>query len=50
MVDVNITAQEANWKGEAGRGTDGQDHVLNQADALTKSVVVGGYPNPTQCS
>ena len=34
MVDVSIvtkTSQKANWKG--------QDHVLSQADALTKSLV-----------
>ena len=37
---VNKTSQEANWNGwtgrQAGRQTDGQDHVLSQADALTK--------------
>ena len=44
MVDVNIdtkTSQEANWNGQPGGRTDkqtddGQDHVLSQADALTK--------------
>ena len=37
---VNKTSQEANWNGrsgrQTGRQTDGQDHVLSQADALTK--------------
>ena len=44
MVDVSIvtqTSQEANWNGQADRQTDrqtdGQDHVLSQADALTKN-------------
>ena len=35
MVDViivNEPSPEANWN----RRTDGQDHVLSQADALTK--------------
>ena len=37
MIDVSIvteTSQEANWNGQAG----GQDHVLSQADALTKKM------------
>ena len=38
---VNETSQEANWNGQADRQTDrqtdGQDHVLSQADALTKN-------------
>ena len=37
MIDVSIvtkTSQEANWNGQAGRQTGGQDHVLSQADAL----------------
>ena len=36
MLDINIvneTSPEANWN----RRTDGQDHVLSQADALTKN-------------
>ena len=36
MVDISIvteTSLEANWN----RRTDGQDHVLSQADALTKN-------------
>ena len=40
MIDVSIvpkTSQEANnWNGQTGRQADGQDHVLSQADALTK--------------
>ena len=39
MVDISIvteTSQEANWNGKAGRQADGQDHVLSQADALSK--------------
>ena len=37
MVGVDIvteTSQEANWNGQA----DGQDHLLRQADALTKNL------------
>ena len=43
MLDISIvneTSQEANWNGQTGRQTgrqaEGQDHVLIQADALTK--------------
>ena len=43
MLDISIvnkTSQEANWNErtgrQTGRQTDGQDHVLSQADALTK--------------
>ena len=39
MLDDSIvteTSQEANWNRQAGRQADGQDHVLSQADALTK--------------
>ena len=39
MLDISIvneTSQEANWNGRTGRWTDGQDHVLSQAVALTK--------------
>ena len=36
---VNNTSQEANWNGRrTGRQADGQDHVLSQADALTKKM------------
>ena len=35
---VNKTSQEANWNGQTDRWTDGQDHVLSQADALTKNI------------
>ena len=41
MVDVsfvNKTSPEANWNRQADRQTDAQDHVLSQADALTKKV------------
>ena len=41
MVDVSIvteTFQEANWNGQAGGWTGGQDQVLIQADGLTKNV------------
>ena len=40
MVDVSIvtqTSQEANWNGQTDGQADGQDHVLSQADALTKN-------------
>ena len=44
MLDISIvnkTSQEANWNGwtgrEADRQTDGIDHVLSQADTLTKN-------------
>ena len=43
MLDISIvneTSPEANWNRQsdrhADRQTDGQDHVLSQADALTK--------------
>ena len=39
MVDVSIVIllSKLEWIGrQAGRRTDGQDHVLSQADALTK--------------
>ena len=39
MIDFSIvteTSQEANWNGQANRQADEQDHVLSQADALTK--------------
>ena len=42
MVDVRIvtkTSQEAKWNRQADRQTDAQDHVLSQADALTKNWV-----------
>ena len=32
ISNVNKTSPEANWN----RQTDGRDHVLSQADALTK--------------
>ena len=38
MLDISIvneTSPEANWNRQA----DGQDHVLSQADALTKKSV-----------
>ena len=44
MLDISIvneTSPEANWNRQAdrqtGRQTDGKDHVLSQADALTKN-------------
>ena len=39
MVDVSIvtqTSQEANWNRQTDRRTDGKDHVLREADTLTK--------------
>ena len=39
MLDISIvneTSPEANWNRQAGRQADGHDHVLSQADALTK--------------
>ena len=39
MVDIHIvteTYQEANWNRQTGRQKVAQDHVLSQADALTK--------------
>ena len=41
MVDVSIvneTSPEANWNRQAERQADAQDHVLSQADALTKKI------------
>ena len=42
MADVSIVteaSQEANWNGQAGRQADRwMDHILSQADALTKKV------------
>ena len=41
MVDVSIgneTSPEANWNRQTGRQADAQDHVLSQADALTKKI------------
>ena len=40
MIDVSIvteTSQEANWNGQTGRQADGKDHILSQADTLTKN-------------
>ena len=40
MVDVSIvneTSPEANWNRQTGRQADAQDHILSQADALTKN-------------
>ena len=39
MVDVSIvteTSQEANWNAQSDRQAGAQDHVLSQADFLTK--------------
>ena len=38
MLDISIvneTSKEANWNGRTGNWTDGQDHVVSQADTLT---------------
>ena len=37
---VNETSPEAKWNRQAGGQADTQDHVLGQADALTKNVNV----------
>ena len=37
ISSVNKTSPEANWN----RRTDAQDHVLSQADALTKNLGLG---------
>ena len=37
MTPKMKTTSEANWNRQAGRQTDAQDHVLSQADALTKN-------------
>ena len=34
---VNKTSPEANWNRQEGRQADTQDHILSQADALTKN-------------
>ena len=46
MVDVSIvteTSQEATWNRQGdrqtGRQRDAQDHVLDQADTLTKNII-----------
>ena len=39
MLDISIVSeisQEANWNEWTGRRIDGHNHVLSQADALTK--------------
>ena len=41
MLDISIvnkTSPEANWNRQADRRTERQDHVLRQADALTKKI------------
>ena len=43
---VNETSQEANWNGQTDRRTDGQDHVLSQADALTKKHILTIFNEP----
>ena len=35
---VNETSPEAIWNRQTDRQTDGKDHVLSQADVLTKNI------------
>ena len=37
IENVSIDNSEANWNRRTDRQADGQDHVLSQADALTKT-------------
>ena len=37
IIIVNETSPEANWNMQTDRQADRQDHLLSQADALTKN-------------
>ena len=38
---VNETSSEANWNGQTDKQAGRQDHILSQADALTKKIIEG---------
>ena len=38
LATTSSDDSEANWNGQEDRMTDGQDHLLSQADALTKKI------------
>ena len=40
-IIVNKTSPEANWNRQANRQADAKDHVLSQADTLTKKLDLG---------
>ena len=39
IATISRNNSEVNWNGQTGGQEDGQDHVLSQADALTKNIL-----------